>query len=209
MHARLYGLYVITDADCLPPARLIDAVEAALAGGARLVQYRDKTGDRAARLQQARALVALCRRYDAPLIVNDDVSLARESGADGVHLGRDDAGIGAARERLGARALIGASCYDDWTRARAAADAGADYVAFGSFFESGTKPGAVRADLDLLRRAKQQLNCPVAAIGGITPDNGAGLVAAGAAMLAVVRGVFAAPDIGAAAARYAVLFPER
>ncbi len=209
MQARLSGLYVITDADCLAPARLLAGVEQALAGGARIVQYRDKSGDRALRLRQATALAALCRRHGAPLIVNDDVRLARDSGADGVHLGRDDGDIGMARDLLGTDALIGVSCYDDWSTACAAAGAGADYVAFGSFFDSQTKPGAVRADLDLLRRAKQQLNCPVAAIGGITPDNGAELVAAGAAMLAVIRGVFAAADIAAAAASYAALFRRR
>jgi thiamine-phosphate pyrophosphorylase len=206
MHTRLSGLYVITDAACQPPARLPAAVEQALAGGARIVQYRDKSGDPALRLAQAKAVATLCRRYDAPLVVNDDVQLALDCGADGVHLGRDDEDIARARALLGAGAIIGVSCYDDWGRALAGAAAGADYVAFGSFFASRTKPDAVRADLDLLRRAKQQLRCPVAAIGGITPDNGAGLLAAGAAMLAVVRGVFAADDIRAAAGRYAALF---
>lgn len=209
MHRQLFGLYVITDADCLPPARLLDGVAQALAGGARLVQYRDKSDDHARRLAQAKALTALCRRHGTPLIVNDDIALARDSGADGVHLGRDDGDISVAREWLGPEAVIGVSCYDDWSRARTAADAGADYVAFGSFFESSTKPNAVRADLDLLRRAKQQLSCPAAAIGGVTPANGAELVAAGAAMLAVIRGVFAADDIAAAAADYAALFSDR
>ena len=204
--SRLSGLYAITDAALQEPEQLPERVARAIDGGARLVQYRDKSGDRAARLHQARVLAGLCRARGALLIINDDTRLAADSGADGVHLGRDDGDPAAARRRLGAGAIIGVSCYDQWPRALEAVEQGADYIAFGRFFPSRTKPQAVQASLDLIRRAKQQLALPVAAIGGITPHNGAQLVAAGADMLAVVQGVFAAADISQAASAYAALF---
>lgn len=203
---RLSGLYAITDAALQDPDQLPERVAQAIDGGARLVQYRDKSGDRAGRLRQARMLAELCRARGALLIVNDDTELAADSGADGVHLGRDDDAPAAARRRLGPRAVIGVSCYDQWERALEAVEQGADYVAFGRFYPSRTKPQAVQASLDLIRRAKQQLAVPVAAIGGITAQNGAQLVDAGADMLAVVRGVFAAADIRQAASAYAALF---
>lgn len=206
--ARLRGLYVITDATLQPAQQLAERVAQAIEGGARLVQYRDKSTDQALRLRQARALAGLCRAAGIPLIINDDMELAADSGADGVHLGRDDADPAAARRRLGAGAIIGLSCYDQWERALRAPDQGVDYVAFGRFFPSRTKPLAVQASLDLIRRAKQQLALPVVAIGGITPENGARLVAAGADILAVVQGVFAAPDIRQAASAYAALFGQ-
>jgi thiamine-phosphate pyrophosphorylase len=204
--SRLSGLYAITDAALQEPEQLPERVARAIDGGARLVQYRDKSGDRAARLHQARVLAELCRARGALLIINDDAQLAADSGADGVHLGRDDGDPAAARRRLGAGAIIGVSCYDQWPRALQAVEQGADYIAFGRFFPSRTKPQAVQASLDLIRRAKQQLALPVAAIGGITAHNGAQLVAAGADMLAVVQGVFAAADIRQAASAYAALF---
>jgi thiamine-phosphate pyrophosphorylase len=204
--SRLSGLYAITDAALQEPEQLPERVALAIDGGARLVQYRDKSGDRAARLHQARVLAELCRARGALLIINDDAQLAADSGADGVHLGRDDGDPAAARRRLGAGAIIGVSCYDQWARALQAVEQGADYIAFGRFFPSRTKPQAVQASLDLIRRAKQQLAVPVAAIGGITAQNGAQLVAAGADMLAVVQGVFAAADIRQAASAYAALF---
>lgn len=202
----LRGLYAITDSSLTPGARLAPAVEAAIRGGARLVQYRDKSTDTDRRRQEARALAELCRDHGVGFIVNDDVELALESGADGVHLGRDDVELTTARVRLGPRALIGVSCYDSLQRAVAAAHAGADYVAFGSFYASDTKPGAVRAPLSLLAEARRHLGIPVCAIGGITPENGAALLEAGAQMLAVIRGVFAEEDVRAAAERYARLF---
>jgi thiamine-phosphate pyrophosphorylase len=202
----LHGLYAITDAELQEPDQLPERVAQAIDGGARLVQYRNKSGDHAARLLQALALADLCRAHGALLIINDDAELAADSGADGVHLGRDDGDPAAARRRLGSEAIIGVSCYDQWARALQAAEQGANYIAFGRFFPSRTKPQAVQANLDLIRRAKQQLAVPVAAIGGITAQNGAQLVAAGADMLAVVRGVFAAADIRQAASAYAALF---
>lgn len=202
----LRGLYVLTDARLGHGAQLTGAVAQALDGGARVVQLRDKSEDRGTRLRDAEALAALCHARDALLIINDDVELALAVGAHGVHVGREDAPLRQARARLGERALIGVSCYDDLERARVAAAEGASYVAFGSFYASTVKPGAVRAPLELLHRARTELDIPVAAIGGITPDNGAALVEAGADMLAVITGVFGATDIAAAAARYAALF---
>lgn len=202
----LHGLYAITDPGAASVTPLAEAVAAAIRGGARLVQYRNKTGDAARRLCEAQALLAVCREHEVPLIINDDVDLAVRIGADGVHLGREDAPLDEARACAGPRAILGVSCYDSLERALVAEQAGADYVAFGSFFASPSKPRAVRAPLELLRTAHQRLNVPCCAIGGITPDNGAALVAAGADMLAVISGLFASADIESAARRYARLF---
>jgi thiamine-phosphate pyrophosphorylase len=199
---------VITDAGLGRGAALVSMVSEAIDGGGRLVQYRDKSNDAARRREEAGALAALCRLRGVTLIVNDDVELAAEVGADGVHLGRDDAAVATARRRLGEAALIGVSCYDRFELAVAAAAAGADYVAFGRFFPSATKPDAVHAETGLLRRARRELGLPVVAIGGITPENGGALIAAGADMLAVVRAVFAAADVRAAAAALARLFQD-
>lgn len=206
MSAALRGLYALADTELTPGPRLVPAVEAAIRGGARLVQYRDKSRDAARREREARGLLELCRGHGVPLIVNDDVELALLLGADGVHLGKDDADPATARVRLGPRTLIGISCYDSLERAVAAAQAGADYVAFGSFFPSGTKPHAARAPAGLLADARRRLSIPLCAIGGITPGNGGELVKAGADMLAVIRGLFGAEDVAAAAKAYARLF---
>ncbi len=203
---RLYGLYLITDDRREGPSALSAMVEAALRGGARIVQYRDKSSDPARRRAEAAALQALCRRHAVPLLINDDVELAAAVDADGVHLGRDDPDIDAARRRLGSDRLIGVSCYDRYELAEAAAARGADYVAFGSFFPSPTKPQAVRAQPGLLRRARRELALPTVAIGGISPENGAALVQAGADMLAVISAVCAAADVEAAARAFAACF---
>jgi len=203
----LRGIYAITDRSLTPGTKLVSAVEQALAGGVSWIQYRDKEpGDRARRLREAEALRALCSRYGAGLIVNDDIELAVSAGADGVHLGRDDAAIRRARELLGPDAVIGVSCYNDLARAVAAEKDGADYVAFGSFFPSRVKPEAVRADPALLDRARRRLHVPIAAIGGITARNGAALVGAGADLLAVITDVFGAADIREAASRLVTLY---
>lgn len=201
----LSGLYAITDSSLSHDNKLIPAVSEAIAGGARVIQYRDKSNDQARRLDEAKQLLQLCRQHYITLIINDDVALAAEIGADGVHLGRDDDNIDAARQQLPA-GIIGVSCYNDWQRAQAATQAGADYIAFGAFYPSTTKPDAPQAEPGLLRRVKQELNIAVVAIGGITAENGAPLIAAGADMLAVVQGVFGQPDIRQAAKQYAQLF---
>ena len=196
MALKLRGLYAIT-----PEGPDLEAkVRAALAGGVALLQYRRKHGDAA----EARRVAALAREFAVPLIVNDDVALALDIGAAGAHLGREDGDLRAARARLGAR-LLGASCYDQLSLARAAVAAGADYVAFGSVFPSPTKPHAARAPLPLFREARA-LGVPLAAIGGITLDNAPALIAAGADLLAVISDLFEARDIRARARQYGELF---
>lgn len=198
----LRGLYAISDG---PRGDLLEACAAAFEGGARILQYRDKTCDALRRFDEARALQALCARFDVPLIVNDDVELAAAVGAAGVHLGEDDGDLASARARLGARAIIGVSCYDSLERARHFAAAGADYLAFGAFFPSPTKPHARRATLDLLRDARS-FGKPLVAIGGITIDNAPSLIEAGADGVAVISALFNAQDVRAAAQAFASLF---
>lgn len=194
---RLRGLYAITPEE--PDTQLLELkVRACLDGGAAAVQYRAKRLAPSLRGEQARRLVALCRSRGVPLIVNDDVELAIASGADGVHLGRDDGDVRRAREAIGT-GLLGVSCYDQPRNARAAADAGADHVAIGSVFASSTKPGAVRAPLALIAEAKRAAALPVVAIGGITAANAAQAIEAGADMVAVISAVFDAADVEAAA----------
>lgn len=204
---RICGLYAIIDTAVIStdPAT---AARRAILGGARVIQYRDKRGDKAARRQQAESLLGVCRAGRIPLIINDDVALARAVGADGVHLGRGDPGIQSARAELGDQSLIGVSCYNDLERARSAAQGGADYVAFGSFFPSVTKPAAVNAPVSLLTTARAALAIPIVAIGGITPENGQALIAAGADALAVISGIFGQADYCQAARRYAMLFEQ-
>lgn len=202
---RIAGLYVLTP-DTDDTQWLIDRVDAALRGGASVVQYRNKNASPALHVEQASRLRELCRGRNRCFIVNDDVGLAAATGADGVHLGRDDVDVAAARAKLGPAALIGVSCYDDIGRAEAAADAGADYIAFGSFFPSTIKPGAVRANTALIGVAKRRWSLPVVAIGGITAANGASLIAAGADALAVITAVFDAPDVEISARKIADLF---
>ncbi|MCG3201094.1 MAG: Thiamine-phosphate synthase [Gammaproteobacteria bacterium] len=197
------GLYAITPAHCSDTRILLQAVEAAIRGGAVLVQYRAK---RNAQRAQALALKQMCGEHGVPLIVNDDAALARDIDAAGVHLGRDDMGIAAARVLLGDRATVGVSCYDELQRAIEAERDGASYVAFGGFYPSRTKPGAVRASIGLLRRAADVLKVPIVAIGGITPENGGALLEAGAGLLAVIDGLFGGGDPEDAARRYATLF---
>ena len=202
----LAGLYVIADTSLIDAARLVDSVALAIAGGAHVIQYRDKAGDRESRLRQATALARLCENHHVPLIINDDPKLAADVGAAGVHLGRTDPSLTKIRRRLGSQAIIGISCYNQIELALAAEAEGANYVAFGSFYSSTTKPKVVRALPELLQTAKQQLNIPVVAIGGITPENGAALINAGADSLAVIQGVFKQADIRQAAYHYALLF---
>lgn len=199
----LRGLYGITPD--WPTPRLLPAVEAALAGGLRILQYRNKRAAPSERHTQATALRDLCARHGARLIVNDDLSLACDVGAAGVHLGREDGNTAAARAALGDRRLLGISCYDDYARAEAAVAQGADYVAFGSVYPSSVKPDAVRAPLALFERARAAgLNA--VAIGGITLENAPAVIAAGADALAVITALFHAADIRAAALSFARLF---
>ena len=198
------GLYAVTP-DSDDTAALLAMTEAAIAGGARLVQYRHKTAGTVLRRAQAVALLELCRRHDTLFIVNDHVELAVEIGAPGVHIGRDDGLLQSARARLGPGVVIGVSCYREMARARAAAQDGADYIAFGGFYPSRVKPGAGGASPSLLTEARA-LGLPVVAIGGITPDNAPSLIDAGADAVAVITALYAAPDVEAAARRFSNLF---
>jgi thiamine-phosphate pyrophosphorylase len=207
MKPPLRGLYAVTP-DEADTGRLETRVSAALRGGAALVQYRNKSATPALRLEQAHMLRALCDGAHVPLIINDHLDLAIEVGAHGVHLGRDDGALSAARAALGAEKIVGVSCYNVLADALNAQAGGADYVAFGSFFASSVKPGAVVAPLDLLQGAKRALHVPVFAIGGITLANAGQLIAAGADAVAVITALFSAADVEAAARQFAALFPR-
>ena len=196
---KLKGLYAITDEHLITEDHFRQAVESALQGGARIIQYRDKSNDQQKRLQQASTLNSLCRQYQAVCIINDDIDLARKISADGVHLGKDDALISRARQTLGKDAIIGISCYNDIDLAIAAEKNSADYVAFGAMFSSSTKPGAMNADLTLISEAKQKLSIPVCAIGGITDKNIQQLIQQNVDMTAVINSLFSARNIEDAA----------
>lgn len=199
------GLYAISR-ETADDSELVDWAGAVVEGGAVCLQYRDKSADADRRARQAAALAAVCRTRQVAFLINDDVDLARHCGADGVHLGEDDGDIADARRRLGESALVGVSCYNRADRAQDMARAGADYLAFGAFFPSSSKPAARRADTAMLSAART-LGRPLVAIGGITPDNGGALVAAGADLLAVIGGLAGTPDQALLAARrYAALF---
>lgn len=198
------GLYAITP-DELNTEGLLRQVRSALLGGTRLLQYRNKRADLALRVLQATALREMTREFAATLIINDDAQLAALVDADGVHLGSEDGSIGAVRALLGKAKLIGVSCYNRLDLAEQATRDGADYVAFGAFFASTVKPEAVVASLELLQQARREITLPTVAIGGITLQNGAQLVAAGADALAVISAVFDAPDIEQAAREFSAL----
>ena len=202
---RLGGLYAITP-DGLSKADLMARVEAALRGGVKMLQFRDKINDVARKTEIARNLRSLCSQFGALLIINDSVPLALAVDAHGVHLGGDDGDLANARSALGQDRIIGASCYADFDRARVAMKAGTDYVAFGAVFASPTKPHAARADLSLFGHCHRELQIPACAIGGITLDNAAAITAAGADMLAVITDLFDAPDIEGRARAYQQLF---
>lgn len=204
----LRGLYAITDGQLLGRGRLLPYVEAALKGGVRLLQYRDKSQDQTRRRQEAEALKALCRRYAAELIINDDTNLAAQLGV-GLHLGQEDGSLAEARALLGPHAIIGATCHASLELAKEAADQGASYVAFGAFFPSRSKPDAKPADVALLERVKSHTQLPVCAIGGIDLDNAPQLLRRGVSLLAVIQALFDAPDSDAVtqrARRFSSLF---
>jgi thiamine-phosphate pyrophosphorylase len=210
LNKSLNGLYVITpESLSFPPADWMARVEAAVRGGAKVVQFRDKYSRQKYRLEMAMALLEICRAASVPLIINDDVLLAKKIQADGVHLGQDDQSIEQARNSLGEHAIIGVSCYNQLDLAKAAQQAGADYVAFGRFFPSLTKPEAVQAPLSILSEARQSLRIPIVAIGGITADNAPSVIQAGASAIAVIEAVFSKPDAYQAAQEFSTLFLQR
>ncbi|MFZ2163172.1 MAG: thiamine phosphate synthase [Sideroxyarcus sp.] len=199
------GLYAVTP-DLPDTFELVRNVRAALQGGARVLQYRNKTADTVLKLAQARALRQLTREFKTTFIVNDDAQLAAQVDADGVHLGGEDGSIAAARALLGSSRIIGVSCYNRLSLAQEAVRQGADYVAFGAFFSSGVKPEAVRADVAMLHAARKELDVPIVAIGGITQQNAPSLIKAGANAVAVITALWNAPDIEASAHGFSTLF---
>lgn len=192
---RLKGLYAITDDQLINRQQFSQAIESALQGGAKIIQYRDKSNDQQKRFQQATILRTLCQQYQATSIINDDIELAKAVAADGVHLGKNDASLTRARQLLGDKAIIGVSCYNELRLALEAEKNRANYVAFGAIFSSSTKPNAVVAGLDIIAAAKQQLSIPVCTIGGITDKNIPQVVKQGADMAAVISSLFSAHDI--------------
>jgi thiamine-phosphate pyrophosphorylase len=202
---RIKGVYALTP-DETDTGRLFTMVESALESGVKVLQYRNKLADSRLRITQAQALLPLCRRYDTTFIINDDIKLCLAIDADGVHLGKTDGDLAAARERLGSDRILGASCYNRFESALEAKANGADYVAFGACFASGTKPGAPRADLSLFTRAKTELGLPAVAIGGITLDNARQAIDAGADAVAVIGALWNSADIRQTAIRFNQLF---
>ena len=204
----LAGLYGITDSQLMPEEALFSKVEQALIGGATIIQYRDKSNDSSKRLSQAKKLVQICHQHNKPLLINDDIDLAIAASASGVHLGQQDGCVKVARRRLGSEAIIGVTCHDSLDLSLKAQDEGADYVAFGAFFPSNTKPNAKPASIALLHDARQQLQIPIVAIGGISVDNAGQLIQTGAHMLAVVHSLFAVDNVKARAQQYTHLFSQ-
>lgn len=202
------GLYAIADTSVIDEANLADEVTSVLRGGCRIIQYRDKSSDRDKRHGQATELAYRCREFNALFIVNDDVELAVAVDADGVHVGRHDSAVAAIKGDH-PDLIVGASCYDSLELAGQAAIAGADYLAFGSFFPSTTKPEATPAKIETLKKAKQAYKLPVVAIGGIMEDNASSLVSSGADALAVISGVFSTPDSYVSSRKFTQLFQDK
>lgn len=203
---KIKGLYAVTP-DLPDTALLLKQAEAALQGGVSVLQYRNKTASYELKREQASELMWLCEAYNVPFIINDHVLLCVELDASGVHLGGADGDIAAARRLLGARKIIGTSCYNRLDLAEQAKAQGADYVAFGACFDSGTKPAAVRAPLELFAEAKP-LELPTVAIGGITSENASLAIKAGADSIAVIGALWTAPDIRQAAQTFSKFFTQ-
>ena len=199
------GLYAITP-DMADLNTLIHKTQLAIEGGAFMVQYRSKIQDRAVKIQQCAAILRLCREYDVPCIVNDDVEMCRVLKADGVHLGENDDNIAEVRRILGEYAIIGSSCYDQLDRAKQAQKEGASYVAFGAVFPTPTKPNAPRATLELLREAKSQIHIPIVAIGGITVNNAHDVIEAGVDAIAVITSLYESNSIKETAETFLKMF---
>ncbi len=206
MRFRVNGLYAITDTANLSTKIMLSKTEEILRAGAKILQYRNKWADQNTRISETEQLAELCKQFAVPMIINDDIGLAAQVDADGVHLGKSDSSITEARKHLGINAIIGYSCYNDLDRAIEAVNAGADYIAFGTFFPSPSKPDAVQATPEIIQTAKQQFDVPVVAIGGITPENGQSLIDAGADMLAVISGLYTSETPFNTATKYVNLF---
>ena len=203
---KICGLYAITDSNLITPKRFANKVRQALEGGARVVQYRDKSQHHELRWKQAQTVVELCHEFSAVSIINDDIELTKTVNADGVHIGSKDDELSYAREQLGDDKIIGVSCYADINLAKQAVKGSADYVAFGSIFPSPTKPVAPVAGLDILQTAKQELSVPIVAIGGITLNNMPELLATGVDSTSIISGIFASDDVQSSAKQFSDFF---
>jgi len=188
------GLYAITP-DMADLNTLIQKTQSAIEGGAFMVQYRSKIQDHDVKMQQCAAILRLCREYEIPCIVNDDVDMCRSLEADGVHLGEKDDNIAEVRRILGEDAIIGSSCYDQLERAKQAQKEGASYVAFGAMYPTSTKPNAPRATIGLLREANSQIQIPIVAIGGITVNNAHDVIETGVDAIAVINSLYESHSI--------------
>ncbi|MBS1169825.1 MAG: thiE [Burkholderiaceae bacterium] len=200
------GLYIVTP-DWDDTAKLVDVTEKAIKGGAAIVQYRHKTATPEQRREQAKALLAVCKRHNVPFIINDFVDLALELGADGIHVGESDEGVAAVRAKVGPDKIVGSSCYGEIERVRAAQKAGASYIALGGFYPSRVKKYPVTTELDLVKQMKQEFpELASCAIGGIDHENAVPLVERGIDMIAVVSAVYFADDPEAAARAFAAMY---
>ncbi len=204
----LSGLYVIADAGTVGNENFIEKTSEAISAGVNLIQYRDKINSIETRKNFALTIQKLCRKNDATFIVNDDIKLAKSIDAQGVHIGKHDMSLSDARKLLGPHKIIGASCYNEYDRATFAANNGADYIAFGSFFSSATKPNAPVATIELLLRAKRELAIPICAIGGITLNNATTLLDAKADMIAVINAIYSAPSVSTATRLFQTLIND-
>lgn len=205
---RIKGVYAIADSAVIGDEAFAKSVRAVINNGASVIQYRAKLANRATRLRQSTLLAELCDQANIPLIINDDLELCQRINAAGIHIGQNDCDLASARRQSGADKIIGVSCYDDLSRALAAQQSGASYVAFGALFPSATKPDAVTAPLALLREAKQSLTIPIVAIGGITMANVQQVIDTGVDAVAVIRGIFATPNPGDITKNMTELFGE-
>lgn len=194
MTKKLSGLYVITNEDLMPETAFIGMAEAAITSGASVLQYRDKSSDKSKRLYQAKSLKILCDKHHVCFIINDDIELAKQVDADGIHIGKNDLPISETRKLIGSNKIIGVSCYNQKTLAIDAIRNGADYIAFGSFFGSSIKPDAPHATTELIHSLKLMHNTPICCIGGITLENQSPLLEAGTDMLAIISDIFSQPD---------------
>lgn len=206
MKRKLKGLYAVTNENFSEKKQWLKDIESAIYGGVKIIQYRSKTRNKDFQFQQASSLKKLCEKHECTLIVNDNAVLAKKINADGLHVGRNDISIKEAKKILGENSIIGVSCYNDLERAKSAEKNSASYVAFGSFFQSITKPDAVSADIKILKVAKHELNIPICAIGGINRENAKDVINAGADMIALMSGIFLASDINSEALHISSLF---
>jgi thiamine-phosphate pyrophosphorylase len=206
MKNNLTGLYVITDKKLIKRAGFIETVEKSIKGGARIVQLREKDTPQNEILNLGRELLKLTRRYDVPLIINDSPELAKEIGADGVHLGGGDTSIKNARAILGDEIIIGVSCYNQIERGLNAVQNGADYVVFGTPYYTPTKPEREPTSIEVLKEAVYVISqIPIFAIGGITKENASEILGTGVDGIAVITSVFGSPDPENAARELATL----